>query len=204
MTATTTTTHTDHRLPARVVQWTRLGAGMGYTDTETKRAAIRAAVEHDGLDRARPSCRDVLDAAPVRFFVRGLLYGRMWAFAAAAVAPLPDGICPDPFKTGRLIGIRTVTGERWVLLDLGYEAIDLLHDHPHRYRGGGPDDGHDHQPPRPVADRRGPLLDGPADRRGRNPGRCPAHRPPAPRPPARATGRRRSAVHCGRDAVASC
>ena len=72
----------------------------------------------------------MLDAAPVRYFVGGLLYGRMWAFAAAAVAPLPDGICPDPFKTGRLIGIRTVTGDRYVLLDLGYEALDLLHDTP--------------------------------------------------------------------------
>jgi hypothetical protein len=129
MTATTTTTHADHALPARVVQWTRLGAGMGYTDTETKRAAIRAAL--DTMTWTDPGeLDDVVDAAPVRFFVRGLLDGRMWAFAAAAVAPLPDGVCPDPFKTGRLIGIRTVTGERWVLLDLGYEALDLLHVHP--------------------------------------------------------------------------
>ena len=32
-------------LPARQVRWTRLGNGMGYTNTEPKRAAIRAAVE---------------------------------------------------------------------------------------------------------------------------------------------------------------
>jgi hypothetical protein len=129
MTATTTTTHTDHSLPARVVQWTRLGAGMGYTDTETKRAAIRTAI--DTMAWTDPGeLTDVLDAAPVRYVVRGLLDGRMWAFAAAAITPLPDGICPDPFKTGHLIGIRTVTGERWVLLDLGYEALDLLHDTP--------------------------------------------------------------------------
>jgi hypothetical protein len=126
---TATTTHTDHALPARVVQWTRLGAGMGYTNTETKRAAIRDAIEHmTWTDPSRHA--DVLDAAPVRYFVHGLLYGRMWALDGAAVTPLPDGICPDPFKTGHLIGIRTVTGERWVLLDLGYEALDLLHDTP--------------------------------------------------------------------------
>ena len=42
----TAITHTAHSLPTRQVDWTRLGAGMGYTNTETKRAAIRAAIEH--------------------------------------------------------------------------------------------------------------------------------------------------------------
>ena len=122
-------TTTAHAAPARVVHWTRLGAGMGYTNTEPKRQAIRAAL--DAMVWLDPvEVADVLDSRPVRFHVRGLLFGRLWALSAAATVPLPEGVAPDPFKTGRLIGLAAVTGERWVLLDLGYEALDLYHERP--------------------------------------------------------------------------
>jgi hypothetical protein len=129
----TTTTHARPVLPARQARWTRLGAGMGYTNTEAKRAAIRNAIEAMvWLDPARLS--DVLDAAPVRYHVGGLFHLRRWALDAAAVVPFPDAAGPSrPLDGARqLIGLRSVTGERYVLLDLGYEAIDLLHDAPTR------------------------------------------------------------------------
>lgn len=112
---------TQTGLRGRQVRWTRLGAGMGYTNTEAKREAIRAAVEH--MDWVDPDqLTDVLDAAPVRYYVGGFFYGRPWALAAAAVSPLD--------ADRRLVGLQSVSGERYVLLDLGYEAIDLLHDTP--------------------------------------------------------------------------
>jgi hypothetical protein len=128
MTATATQiTTTTGVLPVRQVRWTRLGFGMGYTNTEVKRQAIRTAVE--AMDWVEPEqVRDVLDAPIIRFYLTGLFYGRAWALNRAAVAPLPDGVTPDPYRTGRLIGLQAVTGERYVLLDLGYEAIDLVHD----------------------------------------------------------------------------
>jgi hypothetical protein len=126
---TTTTTAAAGVLLARQVRWTRLGAGMGYTNTEAKRAAIRTAVE--ALTWVKPEqLRDVLDVPIIRFYVTGLFYGRAWALHRAAVAPPADGVTPDPYRTGRLIGLQAVTGERYVLLDLGYEAIDLYHDRP--------------------------------------------------------------------------
>lgn len=129
----TTSTHARPVLPARQARWTRLGAGMGYTNTETKRAAIRNAIETMGwVDPAQLS--DVLESAPVRQYVGGLFYLRPWALTAAAVVPFPDQTCPARPLDGqcRLIGLQSVTGERYVLLDLGYEAIDLLHDTPTR------------------------------------------------------------------------
>jgi hypothetical protein len=129
----TTTTHAMPVLPARQARWTRLGAGMGHTNTEPKRAAIRAAVETMGwVDPAQLT--GVLDASPVRYYVAGLFYLRRWALDAAAVVPFPDLACPasPPDGERRLIGLRSVTGERYVLLDLGYEAVDLLHDTPTR------------------------------------------------------------------------
>jgi hypothetical protein len=127
----TATTHTKVELPARQARWTRLGAGMGYTDTESKRASIRAAVEAMvWVDPVQLS--DVLEAAPVRYHVGGLFHMRRWALAAAAVVSINDAAGPSSPLDGqrRLIGLRSVTGERYVLLDLGYEAIDLLHDIP--------------------------------------------------------------------------
>ena len=118
-------------LPARQVHWTRLGAGMGYTNTEPKRAAIRAAIE--AMTWVDPDqLRDILDATPIRYYVGGLFYLRPWALAAAAVAPLADAANPagNITEPARLVGLASMSGERYVLLDLGYEAIDLLHDRP--------------------------------------------------------------------------
>jgi len=132
MTSTKTTTPpTTATLPARQVRWTRLGVGMGYTNTEPKRAAIRTAIE--AMVWVDPEqLRDVLDACPVRYHVAGLFYRRVWALAAAAVEPLPADATPPDTLAGerRLIGLESVDGERYVLLDLGYEAIDVLHDTP--------------------------------------------------------------------------
>jgi len=116
-------------LPARQARWTPLGAGMGYTNTEAKRQAIRDAVEAMGWVEPQ-QLPHVLDAPIIRFYVTGLFSGRAWALHQAAVTPLPDGVAPDPYRCGRLIGLHAVTGERYVLLDLGYEAIDLFHDQP--------------------------------------------------------------------------
>jgi hypothetical protein len=105
---------------------------MGYTNTEPKREQIRAAVE--AMDWVEPEhLRDVLDAPIIHFYVTGLFYGRAWALSAAAATPAPAGIATDPFRdrsSWRLIGLQAVSGERYVLLDLGYEAIDLFHDTP--------------------------------------------------------------------------
>jgi len=123
---------TQHILPARQVRWTRLGAGMGYTNTEPKREKIRAAIEQ--MDWRDPDqLRDVLDAAPLRLIVNSLFdSGRSWPLVAAAVIALPDP--PEQShgftRSRRLIGLESVDGERYVLLDLGYEVIDLRHDHP--------------------------------------------------------------------------
>ena len=116
-------------LPARQARWTRLGATMGYTNTPAKRAAVHAAVESMvWVDPHRLA--GVLGTAPVRFVVAGLFYGRAWQLHAAATTPLPTGgeltaVGPDGAR--RLIGLQSVTGDRYLLLDLGYEVIDLLH-----------------------------------------------------------------------------
>jgi hypothetical protein len=125
------TLHTTRTLPARQVRWTRLGAGMGYTNTEPKRAVIRAAIKR--MDWVDPEqLYDVLEAAPVRHYVSGLFHLRRWALCRAAVVALPDTPDRGPGwdRSRRLVGLESVDGERWVLLDLGYEAIDLLHDTP--------------------------------------------------------------------------
>jgi hypothetical protein len=124
-----TATATSRVLPARQVCWTRLGAGMGYTNTDAKRATVRAAIE--AMNWVEPAqLRDVLEAPIIGFYVAGLFAGRSWALHQAAVTPLPDGVAPDLYRCGRLIGLQSVTGERYVLLDIGYEAIDLFHDRP--------------------------------------------------------------------------
>jgi hypothetical protein len=102
---------------------------MGYTNTAGKRAAIRAAV--NAMIWVDPDqLADILDAVPVRFLVAGLFFGRAGQLHAAATTPLPVGavltaVGPDGAR--RLIGLQSVTGDRYVLVDLGYEAIDLLH-----------------------------------------------------------------------------
>ena len=116
-------------LPARQARWTRLGTTMGYTNTPAKRAAIHAAVESMvWVDPHRLA--DVVDAAPVRFVVAGLFCGRTWQLCSAARAALPTGgelTAVGPDGPRRLIGLQSVTGDRYLLLDLGYEVIDLLH-----------------------------------------------------------------------------
>jgi hypothetical protein len=116
--------------PAYRDRWTRLGRRMGYTNTAGKRAAIRAAV--DAMIWVDPDqLADLLHADPVRFLVAGLFFGRAGQLhAAATTTPLPSGagltnVGPDSDR--RLIGLRSATGDRYVLLDLGYEVIDLLH-----------------------------------------------------------------------------
>jgi hypothetical protein len=120
-----------HSTPAPAYQdrWTRLGRRMGYTNTAGKRAGIRAGV--DAMIWVDPAqLADILDAVPVRFLVAGLFCGRACQLHAAATTPLPAGAGPTnvgPDGGRRLIGLESVTGDRYVLLDLGYEVIDLLH-----------------------------------------------------------------------------
>ena len=67
---------------------------------------------------------------PLRLMVNSLFYcGRRWALSRVAVIALPDERGTFT-RHRRLVGLETVTSERYVLLDLGYEAIDLLHDTP--------------------------------------------------------------------------
>ena len=110
-------------------RWTRLGRRMGYTNTAGKRAAIRAAV--DAMTWVDPErLADILDAVPVRFLVAGLFFGHAGQLHAAATTPLPAGAGLTNLSSDgprRLIGLHSVTGDRNVLLDLGYEVIDVLH-----------------------------------------------------------------------------
>jgi hypothetical protein len=119
-------------VPDRQARWTRLGITMGHTNTEAKRARIRATI--DAMHWADPDqLHELLHAAPVRFHVASLFYARPWALAAAAVTELPDEavLFADTTESRqRLIGLRSVTGERYVLIDLGYEVIDVLHETP--------------------------------------------------------------------------
>jgi hypothetical protein len=113
--------------PAYQDRWTRLGRRMGYTNTPGKRAGIRAAV--DAMVWVDPDqLADLLHAVPVRFLVAGLFFGRPALHAAATTFAgrcRADRSRPDGDR--RLIGLQSVTGDRYVLVDLGYEAIDVLH-----------------------------------------------------------------------------
>jgi hypothetical protein len=125
-----TPTHGGPDLPARQVSWTRLGNGMGYTNTEAKRAEIRT--EHERMVWRDPSeLADVLDVAPARQVITFLLGGRRWALHSAAVATLPP---TDPLRgERRLLALESVSGERYLLLDdCGYEWIHLCTDRPVR------------------------------------------------------------------------
>jgi len=104
---------------------------MGYTNTEPKRAAIRAAIDQMQWVSA-DELAAMLDTYPVRHFVGGLFYGRRWALCRAAVIAAPEfidvGPPPGVLPQRRLIGLESVEGDRYVLLDLGHEALDLLHE----------------------------------------------------------------------------
>jgi len=113
----------------RQANWTRLGRRMGYTDSEPKRSAIRAAVARmTWVDPCQHA--DVLDASPMRTYVDALFDRRREALYRAAVIDLPPDprLSPGPDGYPRLIGLWSLTGERHVLLDLGYEALNLMRD----------------------------------------------------------------------------
>jgi hypothetical protein len=115
--------------PCRQANWTRLGRQMGYTDSEPKRSAIRAAVARmTWVDPCQHA--DALDASPVRTYVDALFDRRREALYRAAVIDLPPdaGLSAGPDGHRRLIGLWSLTGERHVLLDLGYEALNLMRD----------------------------------------------------------------------------
>jgi hypothetical protein len=114
-------------LQTRQLTWTRLGSGMGYTNTEAKRAAIRAAVERMAWQDPTELAA-VLYAAPARQVIAVLLADWQEALHKAALADLP----PNPFiQRRRLLAIESITNERWVLLDdCGYEWLHIYTDRP--------------------------------------------------------------------------
>ena len=170
---TATTTHTE-----------RLAGATGALDAARRRdglhqhrsqaAAIRAAVDDDGLGRPGRSCADVLDAPPCASTSPACSTGGRWALAAAAVAPLPDG---DRARTRS----RLRPADRPAGRDRG--AVRAARP---RLRGHRPAPRHAR---RRVGDAamtatitnhlgarltgRDPLLDGPAHRRGRRPPTAP-------------------------------
>ncbi len=111
-------------LSGRQLCWTRLGNRLGYTDTTSKRAEIRAAV--DAMVWTQPEqLRELLDVAPARFLIAGLLHDRHRTLHHAATTDLP---VDRGGRVRRLIGLRTVEGDIYVLLTVGYEVVDVLHD----------------------------------------------------------------------------
>ncbi len=111
-------------LPQRQTSWTRLGAVMGYTDTEPKRARIRAALE--AMAWVQPDqLANVLHSAPLRFVVAGHFHDGAPALRRVAVTELPRG---GPWRGDRLVGLESDAGDRFVLLASGHEAVDLLHE----------------------------------------------------------------------------
>jgi hypothetical protein len=121
-----TTQYGSADAPARQVTWTRLGNTLGHIDTETKRAEIREGITRMAW-RDPDELAEILNAAPARQVVASLFYGRRWALGYAAVVTLPVDAAG---RDRQLIGLAAVTGERYVLLHVGYEVIQLLHDAP--------------------------------------------------------------------------
>jgi len=113
-------------VPARQARWTRLGITLGHTNSAAKRTEIQSAVET--MTWVEPNdLHHVLDTAPTRFVIASLFYGRPWALHRAAVTDLGE---EDTGRSRRLIALESVNGERFLLLDVGYEVIDLLHETP--------------------------------------------------------------------------
>ena len=115
--------------PAWQARWTRLGTTMGYTNTPAKRAAIHAAVDAMVWVDPRPARRRARRRpGPVRggraVLRPGLAAARRRHHTPADQRRADRG---RPGRDRRLIGLQSVTGDRYVLLDLGYEVIDLLH-----------------------------------------------------------------------------
>jgi len=168
---------TMRSLPTRQRRWTRLGAGMGYTNTEPKRAAIRAAIEHMHWVSA-DDLADVLDTYPVRLFVDGLFYGRRWALCKAAVIAAPEfidvGPPPGVLPQRRLIGLQSSTATA-TCCSISATKRSTSSMTP-RTTGWSLDrDDHRHAMGR-TSYRSDPVLDGPTLDRGRGQRRPPAHR----------------------------
>ena len=108
------------------------GSAPGWATPTPNPNASGSAPRSSAWTGSTPSSwRDVLDAPPLRLMVNGLFYcGRRWALSRAAVIAAAGRARHVHPLIARLVGLETVTGERYVLLDLGYEAIDLLHDTP--------------------------------------------------------------------------
>jgi hypothetical protein len=117
---------------SRQVTWTRLGAGMGYTNTQAKRGEISAAVATMSW-RDPAELAEVLTIAPARQVIALLLGGRRWALHRAGIATLP---AIHPFRgERRLLALESVSGERYLLMDdSGYEWLHLYTDRPMRER----------------------------------------------------------------------
>jgi hypothetical protein len=121
-------------LPTRQLTWTRLGNAMGYTNSEAKRAEIRAAVKATTW-RDPAELTDELDTTPARQVIAFLLGGRRWTMPHAALTTLP---ATDPLRpVRRVLGVESVSGCRYVLLDDGYEWVHLYTDRPVHERAGG-------------------------------------------------------------------
>jgi hypothetical protein len=121
-------------LPTRQLTWTRLGNTMGYTNTKGKRSEIRAAIEATTW-RDPAELVDVLDSAPARQVIAFVLGGRRWTMQRATITTLPAA---DPLRpVRRVLGIESVSGRRYVLLDDGYEWLHLYTDRPVHERVGG-------------------------------------------------------------------
>jgi hypothetical protein len=112
-------------VPPRRWEWTRLGHILRYTDTEPKRAAILSAIGNAAW-RDPGEHADILDSAPARHVIAGLLNHRQ--LTSAAVVPLPSAGGPGR----RLIGLHTATGDRYwlMLIHDGSCVIAVLHDSP--------------------------------------------------------------------------
>jgi hypothetical protein len=115
-------------IATRQVTWTRLGGGMGHTNTEAKRAELSGAVAAMAW-RDPAELAEVLNMAPARQVIALLLGGRRWALRRAAIATLP---AIDPCRgERRLLALESVSGKRYLLMDdCGYEWLHLYTDRP--------------------------------------------------------------------------
>jgi hypothetical protein len=114
------TAHTD----LRVTDWRRVAVSLGYADTETKRAAIRAAADAiDWTDQPWTVAR--LTEAPLRVLVAAMFYQRRDDIRRAGSARLQLNGAEHA-----LVGVEDAAGTRYFLLDMGHEAAYVLHQAP--------------------------------------------------------------------------
>jgi hypothetical protein len=123
----TATAATRPALPARQAVWTRLGVQLGYTDTEPKRAGIRAAVA--GMAWLEPDqLHDVLATGRVRYALAGLTLTPGDVLRLAAVATLPEPNAGRGWDERRLIGLQSARADRYLFHDDGARVVELWHD----------------------------------------------------------------------------